>query len=115
MKKLILGAAMMIGFTHFSNAQQVAPAKPVVKAKVVKEIAATPQVKKPVATAVATKPPVKAKEVAIAKPTNAQGVVLKKDGTPDNRYKNAAANEKGPLKKDGTADLRFKANKKAKS
>ena len=36
---------------------------------------------------------------------------LKKDGTPDKRFKeNKEA--KGPLKKDGTPDKRFKANKK---
>lgn len=111
MKKLILGAAMLIGFSHFSNAQQIAPAKLVVKPKV----AAAPQSKQPVTAPVVAKAPVKAKEVVTAKTTNAQGVVLKKDGTPDNRYKNAASTEKGPLKKDGTADLRFKANKKPKS
>jgi hypothetical protein len=111
MKKLILGAVMLIAFNHFSNAQQVAPVKPAVaKAKVVKEVAATQQVKQPVA-----KPVVKAKEVADVKTTNAQGVVLKKDGTPDNRYKKPVSTTTGPLKKDGTADLRFKANKKPKS
>ncbi|MEO8582650.1 MAG: hypothetical protein ABI415_02575 [Flavitalea sp.] len=36
-------------------------------------------------------------------------VVLKKDGTPDKRYKKSAA--AGPMKKDGTPDKRFKANK----
>ncbi|MCR8556485.1 hypothetical protein KXD93_02470 [Mucilaginibacter sp. BJC16-A38] len=37
---------------------------------------------------------------------------LKKDGTPDKRFKeNKAA--KPPLKKDGTPDMRYKANKKA--
>jgi hypothetical protein len=35
---------------------------------------------------------------------------LKKDGTPDKRYK-----ENKHLKKDGTADKRFKENKKKKS
>ncbi len=40
--------------------------------------------------------------------TDANGVVLKKDGTRDKRYKQAPA---GPLKKDGTADKRYKANK----
>ncbi len=115
MKKLILGAAMLIGFSHFSNAQQAVPAKPVVKAKLVKEVAATPQQKKPATSAVVATAPVKAKEAVTVKTTNTQVVVLKKDGTPDNRYKNAASTEKGPLKKDGTADLRFKANKKAKS
>jgi hypothetical protein len=39
------------------------------------------------------------------KPAN--GVVLKKDGTPDKRYKQST----GPLKKDGTPDKRYKANK----
>ena len=39
------------------------------------------------------------------------GVVLKKDGTPDKRYNNAATAV--PLKKDGTPDKRFKGNKKS--
>jgi hypothetical protein len=43
---------------------------------------------------------------------------MKKDGTPDMRYKeNKAAKEEakpsGPLKKDGTPDKRYKANKEA--
>ena len=40
---------------------------------------------------------------------------LKKDGTPDMRYKEnkEAAKPAGPLKKDGTPDKRFKANKEA--
>lgn len=115
MKKLMLGAAMMIGFIHCSNAQQVPPAKPLVKAKVVKEVAVTPQAKQPAAATAIAKTQVKAKEVAAVKTTNTQGVVLKKDGTPDNRYKTTPVAAKGPLKKDGTADLRFKANKKPKS
>jgi len=44
---------------------------------------------------------------AKASPT---GVVLKKDGSPDKRYKQTAP-AAGPLKKDGTPDKRFKANK----
>jgi hypothetical protein len=39
---------------------------------------------------------------------------LKKDGTPDKRYKANAAVAAGPVKKDGTPDKRFKANKKPK-
>jgi hypothetical protein len=35
---------------------------------------------------------------------------LKKDGTPDKRFKENKT-PKGPLKKDGTPDKRFKANK----
>lgn len=41
---------------------------------------------------------------------------LKKDGTPDMRYKEnkeAAAKPAGPLKKDGTPDRRYKENKDA--
>lgn len=37
---------------------------------------------------------------------------LKKDGTPDKRFKNNKT-PKGPVKKDGTADMRYKANKVA--
>lgn len=45
-----------------------------------------------------------------------EGAKLKKDGTPDMRYKeNKAAKEEpkpaGPTKKDGTPDKRYKANK----
>lgn len=36
-----------------------------------------------------------------------KGVVLKKDGTPDKRYKTSKV-----LKKDGTPDMRYKVNKK---
>ena len=45
-----------------------------------------------------------------AKDTKKSEVKLKKDGTPDKRYKSAPA--AGPLKKDGTPDKRFKGNKK---
>lgn len=40
---------------------------------------------------------------------------IKKDGTPDMRFKvnKEAAKPAGPLKKDGTPDMRFKANKPA--
>lgn len=44
-----------------------------------------------------------AKEVKPAAPT---AVKMKKDGTPDKRYKNSQH-----LKKDGTPDKRYKANK----
>ena len=42
------------------------------------------------------------------------GTPLKKDGTPDKRYKaNKTTATEGPKKKDGTADMRYKANKDA--
>ena len=45
--------------------------------------------------------------------TTTPSVVLKKDGTPDKRFKNNDA-AKGPLKKDGIPDNRFKSNKKSR-
>ena len=123
MKKLILGAVMMIGFISFSTAQTVAtPApkttKPTAKnatlTKPVTHVTVTPQpvVKKTVVTTtVPAKPVVKPAVTVTAKPATTEGVVLKKDGTPDKRYNKAAVKE-GPLKKDGTADKRYKANKK---
>lgn len=56
-----------------------------------------------------------AKDSAASKKT-----AMKKDGTPDMRYKQNKTKTKtvtkGPTKKDGTADMRYKANKdKAKS
>lgn len=42
-----------------------------------------------------------------AKTVTKEGVVLKKDGTPDKRYK-----QKVHLKKDGTPDRRYKENQK---
>lgn len=40
---------------------------------------------------------------------------MKKDGTPDKRFKEnkTAKPAPGPLKKDGTPDMRYKANKEA--
>ncbi|MEO7768184.1 MAG: hypothetical protein ABIS01_12185 [Ferruginibacter sp.] len=112
MKKILLAAAMMIGFFGISNAQKVATSattKPATK-KVVGS--------KPVANVTTTIQPVKspsakASAVVAVKPVNPQGVVLKKDGTPDKRYSSATVKPKGPVKKDGTADMRFKTNKKS--
>jgi hypothetical protein len=115
MKKLMLAATLMIGFISFLNAQTVKTPAPVAKTKVSKQPTVAKTIKEPVANTVVAKPTVKSKEVAPAKTTNAQGVVLKSDGTPDKRYKTAAPAAKGPLKKDGTPDLRYKENKKPKS
>ena len=48
----------------------------------------------------------KSVEAEAAKVANTPDVKMKKDGTPDKRYKAAKT-----LKKDGTPDKRFKANK----
>lgn len=48
--------------------------------------------------------------------TSANTKHLKKDGTPDRRYKENKKEEKpasGPTKKDGTPDMRYKANNPA--
>lgn len=43
--------------------------------------------------------------------TTAANAPLKKDGTPDKRYKVNKTDIKGPVKKDGTPDMRYKSNK----
>ena len=52
-----------------------------------------------------------------ARPTEENAPKMKKDGTPDMRYKEnkeaAKAKKNGPMKKDGTPDMRHKANKEA--
>lgn len=55
---------------------------------------------------VKTQKQVKKAEVKIDKTANTAAVKMKKDGTPDKRYKAAKT-----LKKDGTPDKRYKANK----
>ena len=83
------------------------PAKvvPLEKAKAVAKAPNEPKAPKEAKEPKAPKAP---KVVKAEKPTTeGNGVVLKADGTPDKRYKNAV-----PLKKDGTPDKRYKANKK---
>lgn len=92
MKRLILAIAVIIWSAGASFAQTT-PAKPAQeKTKTAKK--ATKETQAATATAPATT------AAASAKP-------LKKDGTPDKRYK-----ENKHVKKDGTADKRFKENKK---
>jgi len=103
MKKLILSIAFLGLGVAVLNAQTPA-AKPAAPKSEVKQAAPKAETKKsdtPAADAKATQ----------EKKTDANGTVLKKDGTPDKRYKGAP---KGPMKKDGTPDKRFKANKEAK-
>lgn len=70
----------------------------VTKTAVVKPM--TPVAK--VSSSVAAKP-----KVAVT--TKSTAVVLKKDGTPDKRFKAVTS----PVKKDGTPDMRYKQNKKS--
>ena len=134
MKKIIIAAIALTGFSVASFAQAV-PAKKAdaskmqivkntspkkVDAKVVAinnvtkpapaAVTKTPVVKTETKAVVAKTTPVAAKPVAVAKINTA--APLKKDGTPDKRFKTNTGVTAGPLKKDGTADMRFKANKK---
>ncbi|HEY0610148.1 MAG TPA: hypothetical protein VGD35_10840, partial [Chitinophaga sp.] len=43
--------------------------------------------------------------------TTAANKPVKKDGTPDKRYKVNKTDIKGPVKKDGSPDMRYKSNK----
>ncbi|UZT96633.1 hypothetical protein ODZ84_15565 [Chryseobacterium fluminis] len=82
MKKLLAAMYLALGL-GFATAQQTVPAT----------AAKTQQTTKTTKTAATTNP---------ASPT----VKMKKDGTPDKRYK-----DNKNLKKDGTPDRRYKANK----
>lgn len=89
MKKLILSLVFLLGFTMMTSAQQIT----------------TKTVKK-----TETKTKVKAEtKAAKTKTTTNSKVVLKKDGTPDKRYKKTIT---VVTKKDGTPDMRYKENKK---
>ncbi len=90
MRKLILAVIALVSLTLSMSAQQ-APKKPDTPKKEVK--APKKEVKAPVLKNGAPTPP------------------IKKDGTPDKRFKANKA-PKAPLKKDGTPDKRFKENKK---
>lgn len=92
MKKLLFVFTLLTGLASFSFAQT--PAAPA----------------KPATTKTSTAKPAAAKPATAKPATASNGVVLKKDGTPDKRYKSAPATS-GPVKKDGTPDKRYKANK----
>lgn len=81
MKKFLTAMSIILGL-GFASAQQVAPVTKTTTTKAVK--------------------PVKVVETKAVKPAQK----LKKDGTPDKRYK-----ENQKLKKDGTPDKRYKVNK----
>ena len=81
MKKFLTAMSIVLGL-GFATAQQAVPATKSTVQKTTKTVKA-------------------------AKPTAAKPAVkLKKDGTPDKRYK-----ENQKLKKDGTPDKRYKTNK----
>ncbi|WP_029297995.1 hypothetical protein [Chryseobacterium hispalense] len=93
MKKLLSAMSIVLGL-GLATAQKTAPAA----TSAHHQTAKMAQVSKPAKTA-ATATPAKAE----AAPAAAK---MKKDGTPDKRYK-----ENKKLKKDGTPDKRYKENK----
>ena len=122
MKKLILAVIAFASFSGVSLAQAVSAKKvDTHKMQVVKNSSSKKTDAKivaiPKASTVAVKvPPAAARPVIVSKPavvvkTNS-AVPLKKDGTPDKRFKATPGRAAGPLKKDGTPDMRYKTNKK---
>lgn len=106
MKKLLTAMSIILGL-GFATAQQAHPAKvgavappPPAKSMKAEKSKIDDKVKK--VDDKAKKEEHKAKEA-----TKDAGVKMKKDGTPDKRYKEAQH-----LKKDGTPDMRYKTNKK---
>jgi hypothetical protein len=117
MKKILLSVFVLTGMAAGLSAQtNQSAARMTTKPAMVKPAVITP-VNKPVSTVKTTAmvKPASVKPVTTIKPATT-GVKpmavtttapLKKDGTPDKRFK---ASQK--LKKDGTPDRRFKSNKK---
>ena len=101
MKKLLIAAFMMMGFTGLVSAQQTAPKTTVTKTTdkaVVKKVE-------------------QGKVVKMEKSNHVATTGLKADGTPDmrlkeNKIKAKTVTTSGPTKKDGSPDMRYKANKK---
>lgn len=108
MKKILMSAMMMMGLVSFTFAQ-TAPAKEAKKAAVKTTVASKKSVKETTeatpAVKVSTKKTTDVKEAAAQVSTSASK--MKKDGTPDKRFKSNAK-----MKKDGTIDKRYKENKK---
>jgi len=117
MKRVLVVLFLFIGFSVLGMAQTATkPAKKEVdKTKVVpaKKAAVPAKTAKMANTPTKTKEAVKTSPAAEKQKSTAAPVVLKKDGTPDKRYKTNKTPE-GPLKKDGTPDKRYKSNKPVK-
>lgn len=127
MKKVLMAALALIGFSAATLAQTTPAAKTSdpAKVQVVKKTTdkkdngkavAMNKAVKPAAAAPSTGPVVNKATSASTKPAAATSpgaaAPLKKDGTPDKRYKANQGSTAGPVKKDGTPDMRYKANKK---
>ena len=140
MKKVIIAALALIGFgaASFAQTKPLVKKNEPSKMQVVKKTTGVKTDAKVVAMNKVTKPVTPAVTKAVVKPaliktvpvvtkpgitktatiTNTAAIaktnapLLKKDGTPDKRFKTNQTVAASPLKKDGTADMRYKANKK---
>lgn len=101
MKKFLISAMFILCGFGLVNAQTAPAVKATSKTKVTNSKMA------PVSS---TKATVKTSTTKETVKTTAP--MMKKDGTPDKRFKENKEAKEGPKKKDGTADMRFKANKK---
>jgi hypothetical protein len=124
MKRVLIAAFILLGFSAASLAQTVPAVKKSEpsKTQAVKkttgkkgnpQVVANNKVTKTTTPAV-TKTQVVKTTPGAGKPLAKTSVAgtLKKDGTPDKRVKSSQPIAARPLKKDGTPDKRFKANKK---
>ncbi|MEO8768582.1 MAG: hypothetical protein ABI402_00800 [Ferruginibacter sp.] len=108
MKKVILAVFSLLSISIASHAQDAAKKAPAADTKMK---AAAPAEKKESAKVVPMAKTKTAKAAPAASPAaTATATPMKKDGTPDKRYKAKTA-AAGPTKKDGTPDMRYKENK----
>lgn len=118
MKRLLIAtfAVLFIGTAGFAQTKTTKPVNSVTQTKpVVKKEVAKTQMKQ---TSVSAKTSTKATGTTTTTTTNtATKTKLKKDGTPDKRFKEnkTTVSTVTPKKKDGTPDMRYKANKKKNS
>ncbi|MCL1663612.1 hypothetical protein M2T78_05065 [Elizabethkingia ursingii] len=108
MKNLLSALSLALGL-GFATAQTTTPRQTTPVTPVKKEVKSTAKDGKMTAVkeVKTTSKDAKGAVKEVKSTTTTQGVKLKKDGTPDKRYKSSQH-----LKKDGTPDMRYKENKK---
>ena len=110
MKKLLIAAIAFLGISAATFAQTAAAPKDTKAKTAVKQTDAKAKTATSAVKTDAAKTTTAAKDVTTA----GQAAPLKKDGTPDKRFKANKDAAKKHLKKDGTADKRYKENKDPK-
>jgi hypothetical protein len=108
MKKLFAACSLVFALVAGSSSQTTAPKQTTKPAAAALKPAAA---KSSVKSTTAQNSALKTAHLAATKPATDNAVQMKKDGTPDKRFK-VNKEAKKHVKKDGTADMRFKENKK---